>query len=250
MTLHETHLHKRNFTLLSNYDIYVQDSYYYKEKLIESNTLYRYDDEGIFYKVGTQTLANRKYFPEEKLLASPEKSALEETGDTYYNPVGTLGIGVATPKRHELTISVDKAFTHTIQIEDTYKQNFLRPLYNTIYYDIFHFVVDSEGEDYYKIWLNDQEKGYVKKDDFQFIPWEELICNALSLSPLTQKAFRNKNEHEAYVTVHTAKGIRTEGDWLQIKTFTEDNDYEATGETLWLKWRKNDKLMVEPYFIH
>jgi len=99
----------------------------------------------------------------------------------------------------------------------------------------------------FRVRLQDSTEAYIKKSNplIKFQTWEETVLNVFSVgfdinqnpirkSPTTNSQIISYEKDEFYLPE------KIQGDWLQIKWGSEGNWKYG-----WIKWKKNNKLLIE-----
>jgi hypothetical protein len=145
----------------------------------------------------------------------------------YSNPTKTLGIGMliwkgeCNIKIYEDTSTL-KAFV--IDMCEGFSGD-ICPYFYKPDYEIIHFIVNRELSDVYEILYNDDKKGYIQKSSaFQFKLWNEYL-------------------------IELPIGAKSKIDDKEFEILKVSSDSLLTKENKWLKWRDNNQLLIEFYFL-
>ena len=135
------------------------------------------------------------------------------------------------------TIIVDKA------------PSWFAPIHNKIDYGIFFISVKKLGLDYVELIAN-EETGktiYMLRQNGDFVSWEEFLLSIHSVEFISekQKIFDNpmvKSAGRVYDQAIFLKPMYVMGDWMQVTVL--GSDFKATGTTGWIRWRKDNTLLI------
>jgi hypothetical protein len=212
------------------------------------------------------------------IKASPGKCTID-------NEVASLGIGlVIAPKTFALYN--DSLLASKPLSIDMYEQaDSLANICSMVFdpeYGLMHFACTGETENAYQVLINRSETRYLpKKKENQFQTWEQYLLHSFGVRRKTEIADENEkpltdvrkapNDTAAILPIPAqATGhemfcaLQVQGDWLQVKYDCfyndEDSKYEgqpchnfiskcADSQTGWLRWRQNNKLLVDIYLM-
>ncbi len=167
----------------------------------------------------------------------------------FYNPTKKLGIGVIKVNTEEINyyngINNKKKFSESI-----YTPKEVIPIFFKPDYGIFLLICLEEQQLYYKVLSANNEVFYVDKSSVIFLSWEKFLKRTTGISNLdwnTNPLHRKPTEISQNIKIKDENSIfeveKVEKDWIKIKN--EDNPAEKG----WIKWRKDDKLLIELYLL-
>lgn len=207
-----------------------------------------------------------------EIPAVVKKNKLEEPRQVeFYNIENSLGLLITDEeKRYKpgstITIfnqdgSVWFKFTFPDQTNNEviklYKEN-LRPfrLMPNEYWVVFNCV--GQNRDYYKVVVNEDTKlkKFVKKENsfFNFITWEQYILDSFAVKFNWKKnPLRKKINGESFdiemsrrLTFHTEE---IKGEWLKIRWYDTDDKEKKQPRFGWIKWKKDNKIIVQIFEV-
>lgn len=182
---------------------------------------------------------------------------------SYQNDLGDLGIGVVNPKDfawHSFTLFNDVLGKEHIKIKTVFEgQDFVVPALNGPEYGQFNLVVKEVLNDYYKVYVNKETYGFVRKDEFTFYSWNDLLKNALFIG--VETAYTDRDDPSTIVKFDHRTNlvlIEIDEDWIFARELDEaefegseplnDDELERLPK-YWIKWREENKLLVTPIFM-
>ncbi|WP_203296415.1 hypothetical protein [Luteirhabdus pelagi] len=131
---------------------------------------------------------------------------------------------------------------------------YLWPAYHNTEYGEFYFKVFAVGYDFITVEVNTktQQKVYVDKNAGELLYWPSFLLqlNTVSMVEEHSQPIRIKPLAHAGTVAQDFKSLRpltVEGDWLQVALKNEKNQTVATG---WLRWRKDQKLLIDYSISH
>lgn len=131
--------------------------------------------------------------------------------------------------------------THASVVIDNEKQY---PVYRLI----------TQNEQYFEIKGDDDQVYYIKKDSpFKLISFGDFWINAVFSvgnnfveNPLVKEDFKEVISFEESPSNFRIEPLKVQGDWLQIKY----ENFEIGKETIgWIKWKKNECIIIEFFFF-
>lgn len=110
----------------------------------------------------------------------------------------------------------------------------------------------AKEEVYYKVLLEDGRSGFIpcNEESVVFQTWQEhIINNVFAVSfDATENPLLKEASEESYKLYYDRDEFyhpsKIEGEWLQLRW-----GYEGSWEYGWIKWRRNDKLLVELFYF-
>ncbi len=167
----------------------------------------------------------------------------------FYNPTKNLGIGIIKVNTEEINYYKDinnkKKFSESI-----YTPKEVIPIFFKPDYGIFLLICLEEQQLYYKVLSANNEVFYVDKSSVIFLSWEKFLKGTTGISNLdwnTNPLHRKPTETSVNSRIRDKEAIfevkEVKKDWIQIKN--EENPAEKG----WIKWRKEDKLLIELYLL-
>ena len=200
--------------------------------------------------------------------ATPEETIYEEHFLEFFNPIGILGEGLinveAYVKDKQEYIHIDKIMMYNDpECRDLYcsyelnrtdylpKGKHIIPIYNKIDYGWYCFVCTGSNANSYKIAINQTERKYIKKDrNIRYYTWEGFFDAVFCVNPTEENPLREyPSDDAAIIDIYENDGVGDEPDdyyqevklkdeWLHVK-------YEKSGLEGWLRWRKDNDIIVE-----
>lgn len=188
------------------------------------------------------------YKAEDSLLDEIRKKYLKHEISYINNPVD-WGLGTINPKNFSFTLLLDTINNQKVYIDAIEAQEFIIPLVHKPDYAIFYIPVHNIYTDYYEIYLNSENLGFVKKDEFDFYSWPDFLMNTLSIG--AEEGFVDMDKLESKVLIDNHKNFKVlevDGDWIFAKEILDEDDGLAENG-YWIKWREKDKLLIVPHFL-
>ncbi len=181
------------------------------------------------------------------------------------NPI-KLGLGIVAIKDtydESRIVTVYKGEDLKTKIEDFSLYGQLKnvsPYYFKPDYGLCYFVCLEKTKDYFKILINDKEEGFLKNDnDKYFKTWESLLINAtverldIKANPLKTDPTKNGEtitlQHDTVDRLQVIDVIEIKGEhWIKVQYSKSgkvpcDKGTTDCGEG-WIKWKSEDKLLV------
>jgi len=121
-------------------------------------------------------------------------------------------------------------------------------------YDSPLMVFDAKKlEDKYQVFVNGEWKGINYPKPLVYKKWNEFILTVnlgiTQISPLRSDRNNNSeiiNDYEKY----SYEVIKLDGDWLQVRCWSDcEGCPDGRVITGWVKWKDEDKLLIELYYI-
>ena len=166
----------------------------------------------------------------------------------FYNPTRGLGIGVLSVKMEKIDYYNDAGGEKFS--ENIYTPKEVIPIFFKPDYGIFLLICLEEQQLYYKVLSANNEVFYLDKSSAIFLSWEKFLKRTTGISNLdwnTNPLHRKPTEISQNIKIKDENSIfeveKVEKDWIKIKN--EDNPAEKG----WIKWRKDDKLLIELYLL-
>lgn len=124
-------------------------------------------------------------------------------------------------------------------------------------YGLYHFICLEKTKNYYKILVNDKEIAYLSYDtNWYFETWDAILLNS-TVERLTTNnpILKEWNDNSETIKnnceldrLNVESIIQKNGEyWLKIYFSTECENYPDKNSNVkhgWIKWRTNDKLLV------
>lgn len=170
-----------------------------------------------------------------------------------------LGIGFAiasAPYEFE-DLSTPKNLYSNKELTEKWSSDKVYPFFLKPDYGLYHFICLEKTNDYYKVLVNDNEIGFIPNDsNYYFKTWDAILMQStverLTKDNPIRKAWNNESEtisNDCEFDRLTVKDvILKDGEyWLQIYFSPECEDYPDKNSKVkygWIKWRTNDKLLV------
>lgn len=177
-----------------------------------------------------------------KVTAKEIQNKIQQQDLEFYNEVENLGVGILKAKNNNF-LTYDDSLLNNKNEEDTYNPKKVKPIFFKPDYNIFYLTCLKENETYYT--MNNGNKIYLNADDFEFYTWESFFKNTTGIGNIDwtlNPALNEPNGTKLDLDIdsdYIAKEIQ--GDWLKI-----DNEEKGIG---WIKWRKDNKLLIEVYLL-
>jgi hypothetical protein len=150
-----------------------------------------------------------------------------------------------------------------ITTSESYRANDIIPVYDSLKNRISEIMVGDEKQVldlrclkkeglYYKVKLEDGTIGYMANNPEQvvFHTWEEHLLNTFSVdfdpekNPLRQGPSASAATGIPYTQDNFYHPHKVQGDWLQVSYGYDDDTKYA-----WIKWKENNRLLVEFYYF-
>jgi len=125
-------------------------------------------------------------------------------------------------------------------------------------YGLYHFICLENTTDYYKILVNDSEIAYLPNDtNYYFKTWDAMILQSKVERLTKDNPIRQECDDKSGIIENNCKYdrltvqdvIQKNGEyWLEIHFSPECEDYPNKNSKVkygWIKWRMNNKLLVE-----
>ncbi len=133
-------------------------------------------------------------------------------------------------------------------VMDHYPEWF-EPVMEKLDYNIFYISVKKLGSSYVEIIANEEtgKTTYVESHTGQFVTWEEFLLkmHSVEFASEGQKLFDNpmvKSAGKVYSQHTFFRPKYVQGDWMQVEVLGDD--FEPTGQRGWLRWRKDNQLLI------
>jgi hypothetical protein len=198
---------------------------------------------------------------------------------TIDNEVASLGIGlVIAPK--SFTLYDDSSLAgKPLSVDMNEQADSLANICSMVFdpeYGLMHFACIGQTENAYQVLINRSETRYIPKRQNQFQTWEQYLLHSFGVRRKTGATDDNEkpltnvrkapSDTAAIVPLPTGHemfcAMQVQGDWLQVKYDCfyndEDSKYEgqpchdfigkcADSQTGWLRWRQDNKLLIDIY---
>jgi hypothetical protein len=216
------------------------------------------------------TTHNSYDFPEHKVNVKPVSNINHSYfGQWAEDPEPPMGLGFFKPdffKSSTLYFYGDPNFEKPVQdhspadslvfkdlqessnYELIYAPPWLFPEHNKLEYGIFYFRLQSVGRDFAGVTLNSLSliEGYVDRNAGEIIYWPEFLLKVHSvefLSNSDQKIRLKPLEiaSEVNVPFDFMSPAEVKEEWMRVQLY--DSDYQQVG-TGWIRWKKDDKLLI------
>ncbi len=171
------------------------------------------------------------------------KDEIQHQDLEFYNKVENLGIGLLKAKGNQFYTYNDSSLSTNKKKEGLYNPKNVKPIFFKPDYNIFYLTCLIENETYYTI--NNGNKIYLNKDDFEFYTWETFFENTTGIGSIDWKLNPILNKPDGDIIDLDINddfiAVEKKGDWLKIR-----NNALNTG---WIKWRFKNKLLIEVYLL-
>ena len=171
-----------------------------------------------------------------------------------------LGIGFAiasNPYEFEDLSTPEKLFRNK-ELTQKWNSDKVFPFFFKPDYGLYHFICLEKTNGYYKILVNDTEIGYLPNDsNYYFKTWDAILLQSTVERLNKENPIRKEWNNESEIILNDCKFdrltvqevIQKDGEfWLQIYFSPECEDYPDKNSKVkygWIKWRTNDKLLVD-----
>ncbi|MGG6229189.1 hypothetical protein [Tenacibaculum sp. SDUM215027] len=193
-------------------------------------------------KISRDNIKTKEVVEEKQVLTSENGNyELPE----YYNPTSKLGIGLVKTKKD--TLFFKSSINSSFQKESIYNPKSIIPIFFKPDYNIFYTVCVEKINKTYKVLSANSKYFFVQERDFEFISWENFLIETTGIenmdwgkNPLREKPNSSsiklpvKSENDFVIN-------EIQGDWIEVEN--EDKDRG------WIKWRENEKLLIEIYLL-
>jgi hypothetical protein len=170
-----------------------------------------------------------------------------------------LGIGFAiatNPYKFE-NLSTPKNLFIDKELSKKWNSKDVFPFFFKPDYGLYHFICLEKTDNYYKILVNDTEVAFVPNDkNYYFKTWDAVILQSTVERLTKDNPIRKEWNDQSEIIENRCKFdrltvqdiIQKDGEyWLQIYFSPECTDYPDKNSKVeygWIKWRKNNKLLV------
>ena len=197
----------------------------------------------------------------------PENTIYEESNLDFFNPIGILGEGLINVlpyvEDNQEYVYIDKIMMYndpecqnifcSYDLNRTWylpKGKNIIPLYDSIDYGWYCFVCTGFNADSYEIAINETERKYIKKDiNIEYYTWEGFFDAVFTINPTEENPLREYPfENAEIIDIYAGEGewdepddyhqkVELKDEWLHLK-------YEKSGIEGWLRWRKDNDIIV------
>ena len=201
---------------------------------------------------------------------------------TIENEVASLGIGLVIAPA-SFAMYDDSTLTVKPKFIDMHKQaDSLSGICTMVFdpeYSLMHFACVGQTENAYQVLINHSQTKYLpRKKEYQFQTWDQYLLQSHGIRRKTNETDENETPLTALRTSATdsadaislAAGhemfcpMEVQGDWLKVQydCFYNDEDNQYEGQpchnyigkcsdplTGWLRWRKDNKLLVDIFLM-
>ncbi len=130
-----------------------------------------------------------------------------------------------------------------------YAPQWFEPVYDKMDYGIFYIGVKKLGNDYVEIIANETtgKTVFMSRHMGEFVSWAEFLLNmhSVEFDQEGQKVYDDpkiKSAGRVYDRNTFFRPKFVAGDWMEVAIL--DNDYNPTGKTGWIRWRKDGQLLI------
>ncbi|MGX7688179.1 hypothetical protein ACWA1C_13530 [Flectobacillus roseus] len=215
--------------------------------------------------------------------ATTEVSTLtvQENNLQYSNDVSTLGIGLIIPPS-QFDVFNDSLLTDKLTSKDMYSEDGSNSTISSLFYKpdygIMHFICVAQTAKAYKVLVNNSQLKYLPKiNSYEFKTWDQYILESFGIRRLTSYTDeptpklllrQDPNDNAKTLTIPNELEmfcpIEVKGDWVKVKYdcfYNEDNnphegmpcqtyiDKCKNPLTGWLKWRQDNKLLIDIFLM-
>lgn len=201
---------------------------------------------------------------------------------TIENEVASLGIGLVIAPA-SFALYDDSTLTDKPEFIDMHTQaDSLSGFCSMVFdpqYSLMHFACVGQTENAYQVLINHSQTKYLpRKKEFQFQTWEQYLLQSNGIRRKTDVTDENEKPltalHKAPSDSASAISLpaghemfcamEVQGDWLKVQydCFYNDEDSKYEGQpchnyigkcsdavTGWLRWRKDNKLLVDIFLM-
>lgn len=224
---------------------------------------------------------SRKITLDTSSIKEPSSTINDNVGCEYDNEVSSLGIGlIISPSK--FTLYNDSLLTDRFVSKDMYSDNKEKiNLCSKFYepeYGIMHFVCLDKTKKSFKVLVNYSDIKYLPNTEhYKFKSWNDYIIHSFGIRRLHNKAGGiqsylplRKEPNEKSDTLAIPKGyemfcpLEIKGDWIKVKydCFYNQESNPHEGEpchgyidecnnplTGWLRWRQDNKLLIDIFLM-
>jgi hypothetical protein len=206
--------------------------------------------------------------------ASPNKCTID-------NEVASLGIGLVIAPKTFALYDDSLLTSKPLSVDMNEKTDSLINICSMVFdpeYGLMHFACTGQTENAYQVLINRSETKYLPKKQNQFQSWEQYLLHSFGVrrkmdetgedeKPMTDVR-KEPNDTAAILSLPTGHemfcAMQVQGDWLQVKYDCyyndEDSKYEgqpchdfiskcADSQTGWLRWRHDNKLLIDIFLM-
>ncbi len=177
-------------------------------------------------------------------VGTKDKSFAKDESIRIYNEDGSLW--------YEFSPNHEESARESIEQNENF-----RPFRYSTDYNLFYFNAVGQDKRYYHVIVNDETglTKLIRKDDphIRLGTWEEYILDSFAIefdansNPLLQKAEGQPVNHVVRNSINY-RPDKIEGDWLKVRWF-ENNDDRNKPEFGWVRWRKDNRLVLNIFEI-
>jgi hypothetical protein len=168
-----------------------------------------------------------------------------------------IGFAIASDPYEFEDLSTPKNLYSNKELTEKWSSDKVYPFFLKPDYGLYHFICLEKTNDYYKVLVNDNEIGFIPNDsNYYFKTWDTILMQStverLTKDNPIRKEWNNESETISndceFDRLTVQDVILRDGEyWLQIYFSTECEDYPDKNSKVkygWIKWRTNDKLLV------
>jgi hypothetical protein len=201
---------------------------------------------------------------------------------TIENEVSSLGIGLVIAPS-SFAMYDDSALTGKPEFIDMHKQaDSLSGICTMVFdpeYSLMHFACVGQTENAYQVLINHSQTKYLpRKKEYQFQTWDQYLLQSFGIKRKTDETDENekplttlrKAASDSADAISLPAGhemfcaMEVQGDWLKVQydCFYNDEDSKYEGQPChnyidkctdavsgWLRWRKDNKLLVDIFLM-
>lgn len=196
-------------------------------------------------KINNIKLTNNHFNHKIELSNDFKKNSVLQENLEYINNYKNLGQGVVNPIDFSFTLILDTISMDSIRIKNIEEPNILRPIFYKPDYLIFYLVVRNITNNYYLININEDQLGFVRKNEFNYFTWKNLFLNEIN-SLIIKNGYTKRGNDTQPIEFSDEDYficIDFDNDWLRVE---KENDPH---NKYWVKWKTNNGLNVEPIFL-
>lgn len=169
-----------------------------------------------------------------------------------------IGFSIATNPYQFEDLSIPDNIFKDKELTQKWDSDKVFPFFFKPDYGLYHFVCLEKTIDYYKILVNDNEIAYLPNDtNYYFKTWEAMILQSKVERLTKDNPIRQECDDKSGIVEYNCEYdrltvqdvVQKNGEyWLEIHFSPECEEYPSKNSKVkygWIKWRTNNKLLVE-----
>jgi hypothetical protein len=161
----------------------------------------------------------------------------------YQNNIDKIGIGVCSVQREKFQLYDDTlSLAYSVELYSPQYAG-VQPFLFKPDYGIFYFVVLSKRGAYYEVLRNEWEHAFIPVNQTEkYVNWPDFLKSTVAVSNNnwdTNPAVKKKQADQPdtdFAPAETVEVSDVDGEWLYV--------LNENGQGTWIRWRKNDQLLV------